>query len=279
MSDASCWGIFREREHSPGRESDDAEILKLTGKHLEGHGFEVTFKTAEEALGTRDVRPRGVFLMCERPPILDRLRDLELLGVPHVNGPNAILNTYRDRMIALFSEANVPFIDSRVVATDAPVDVGALPVWIKRADVHNTQEGDVTLAPTRNAASDALATLAARGIPRAVIQPHVEGDLVKFYGVGTGAGPAGGPPWFRSFYHREQRVAGHPLDTAQLARTVRRAALALGLDVYGGDAIVTPAGEIVLLDVNAWPSFALYREEAAQRIAAHVALRFAGVGR
>jgi len=49
--------------------------------------------------------------------------------------------------------------------------------------------------------------------------------------------------------------------------------------VYGGDAIVTPAGEIVLLDVNAWPSFALYREEAAQRIAAHVALRFAGAGR
>jgi len=279
VSDASCWGIFREREHSPGRESDDAEILKLTGKHLEGHGFEVTFKTAEEALGTRDGRPRGVFLMCERPPILDRLRDLELLGVPHVNGPNAILNTYRDRMIALFSEANVPFIDSRVVATDVPVDVGALPVWIKRADVHNTQEGDVTLAPTRNAASDALATLAARGIPRAVIQPHVEGDLVKFYGVGTGAGPAGGPPWFRSFYHREQRVAGHPFDTAQLARTVRRAALALGLDVYGGDAIVTPAGEIVLLDVNAWPSFALYREEAAQRIAAHVALRFTGAGR
>jgi hypothetical protein len=279
VSDASCWGIFREREHSPGRESDDAEILKLTGKHLEARGFEVTFKTAEEALGARDVRPRGVFLMCERPQILDRLRDLELVGVPHVNGPNAVLNTYRDRMIALFSEANVPFIDSRVVSTEAPVDVGALPVWIKRADVHNTQEGDVTPAPTRDAAADALAALAARGIARAVVQPHVEGDLVKFYGVGTGAGPGGGPPWFRSFYHRDQRVAGHRFDVDQLARTVRRAALALGLDVYGGDAIVTPASEIVLLDVNAWPSFALYREEAAQRIAAHVALRFAGAGR
>jgi len=38
-------------------------------------------------------------------------------------------------------------------------------------------------------------------------------------------------------------------------------------------------GELVLLDVNAWPSFALYREEAAERIAAHVALRFAGATR
>src|SRR5207244_9923174 len=108
---------------------------------------------------------------------------------------------------------------------------------------------------------------------------HVEGDLVKFYGIGAGARSDGGPAWFRWFYHKDQHVAGHPFDPLRLARAVRRAALALGLDVYGGDAIVTPAGELVLLDVNAWPSFALYREEAAQRIAAHVALRFAGVGR
>jgi hypothetical protein len=279
VSDASCWGIFREREHSPGRESDDAEILKLTGKHLEGRGFQVTFKTAEEVLGTPDDRPLGVFLMCERLPILDHLRALELRGVPHVNGPLAVLNTYRERMIAHFSEANVPFIESRIVATDGTADVGAFPVWVKRADVHNTQDGDVTLARTRDDLAEALAALAARGLPRAVIQPHREGDLVKFYGIGTGAGAAGGPSWFRWFHHREQRLAGHAFDAVQLARAVRRAALALGLDIYGGDAIVTPASEIVLLDVNAWPSFALYREEAAQRIAAHLALRFAGVPR
>jgi len=279
VSDASCWGIFREREHSPGRESDDGEILKLTGKHLEARGFQVMFRTAEEVLATPDERPLGVFLMCERLDILEHLRALELRGVPHVNGPLAVLNTYRERMIAHFTEANVPFIDSRIVSTEAPADSAVLPVWVKRGDVHNTKDGDVTLATTHEAVSEALAALAARGIPRAVFQPHVEGDLVKFYGVGTGTGPAGGPPWFRWFYHREQRLAGHAFDQAQLGRTVRRAALALGLDVYGGDAIVTPASEIVLLDVNAWPSFALYREEAAERIAGHVALRFAGVSR
>jgi hypothetical protein len=245
----------------------------------------VILKTAEEVLGTPDERPLGVFLMCERLPILEHLRELELRGVPHVNGPLAVLNTYRERMIALFIEANVHFIDSRTVSTDPTAgvatspDLGTLPVWVKRADVHNTQDGDVTLARTRDDVSDALAALAARSIPRAVLQPHLEGDLVKFYGVGTGFGPGGGPPWFRWFYHRDQHVAGHAFDAVQLGRNVRRAALALGLDVYGGDAIVTPASEIVLLDVNAWPSFALYREEASQRIAAHVALRFAGVKR
>ena len=39
---------------------------------------------------------------------------------------------------------------------------------------------------------------------------------------------------------------------------------------------MTPGSEIVLLDVNAWPSFALYRDEAAPRIAEHLALRFLG---
>ena len=278
MSDADCWGIFREREHSPGRENDDTEILRLTGKHIEARGFQVTFKAPEE-IGTADPRPLGVFLMCERVEVLDRLHALELLGVPHVNSPHAVLNTYRDRMISHFSEANVPFIESRVVPTDAVDDVGPLPVWVKRADVHNTQAGDVTFASTRDGAAEALRALAARHIPKAVLQPHVEGDLVKFYGIGAGARSDGAPAWFRWFYHKEQRVVGHPLDPAQLARLVRRAALALGLDVYGGDAIVTRAGGIVLLDVNAWPSFALYREEAAERIAAHVAFRFAGAAR
>jgi hypothetical protein len=124
---------------------------------------------------------------------------------------------------------------------------------------------------------DALAALAARGIPRAVIQPHVDGDLVKFYGIGT-AGTRSGPGWFHWFYHKDQTVAGHPLDPGELARNARAAAAALGLEVYGGDAIATAAGRLVLLDLNAWPSFALYRDEAAPAIADYLALRF-GRGR
>jgi hypothetical protein len=180
-------------------------------------------------------------------------------------------------MIAQFEEAGVPFIKSRLVATPGRY-TGALPVWVKRADVHNTQDGDVVFAETERAVEDVLDALHRRGIARAVLQPHVTGDLVKFYGIGP-AGPRGEPPWFRWFYHKDQTVAGHPLEPRQLGRVARRAAAALGLEVYGGDAIATPAGELVLLDLNAWPSFALYREEAAERIAAHLALRFTGAVR
>jgi hypothetical protein len=272
----SCWGIFRESTHSPGRESDDTEILRLTGKHLEAKGFQVELKAADEVVEIEVDRPRFVFLMCERLDVLRHLRELEVSGVPHVNSPRAVHNTYRDRMIAVLDEANVPFIPSRVVGTAEHPDAGALPVWVKRGDVHNTQEGDVVFASTTAAVHAALRGLAARGIPRAVLQPHVGGDLIKFYGIGAGGGPHREPPWFRWFYHKDQRLSGYPLDPRALARLVRRAAAALGLEVYGGDAIATGGGELVLLDVNAWPSFALYRDEASAGIASYLALRFSG---
>jgi len=265
----SCWGIFRELTHSPGRESDDTEILRLTGKHLEAKGFQVKLRTADEISEIDEDRPRFVFLMCERVDVLNRLRALEVSGVPHVNSPRAVQNTYRDRMIAVLDEANVSFIRSRLVSTTERPEPSPLPVWVKRGDVHNTQKGDVVFAPTGAVVESALRGLAERGIARA-------GDLIKFYGIGAGGGPHREPPWFRWFYHKDQQLAGHALDPRRLARLVRKAAAALGLEVYGGDAIATATGELVLLDVNAWPSFALYRDEASASIASYLALRFSG---
>jgi hypothetical protein len=266
--------VFREQAHSPGRECDDAEILRLTGKHLEARGFEVVLKSPDELSGSPEPHPDGVFLMCERQEVLAHLARWEATGIPHVNSPRAVLNTYRDRMIERFREAHVPFIDSRLVPTDRAPAAGPLPAWVKRADVHNTQQGDVVQAHSPAAVADALAGLAARGIRRAVLQPHVEGDLLKFYGIG-GAGAA--PRWFRWFYHKDQTVAGYPLDPERLEALARAAGAALGLEIYGGDAIATEGGGLVLLDLNAWPSFALYRDEAAPAIAGYLAARFARV--
>ena len=279
MKGSYCWGIFRESAHSPGRETDDTEILRLTGKHLEARGFRVVIQSPAEITGLPAERPRGVFMMCEQVAILAHLRELAALGVPHVNTPLAVLNTYRDKMMALLEEAAVSFVPSRLVETTGGDEAGALPMWVKRADVHNTQEGDVTYAATAGDVHAALAGLAKRGMRQAVLQPHVAGDLVKFYGIGGNARADGTPAWFRWFYHKNQTVAGHPLDPVALGRVVRRAAAALGLEVYGGDAIATAEGRIVLIDVNAWPSFALYRDEASAAIAEHLVRRFTGNAR
>jgi len=274
VADLTCWGLFREREHSPGRESDDAEILRLTGKHLETHGVQVELRAPEDLVAT-EVPPDGVFFMCERMEALTTLLAWQERGVRLVNSPLAVLNTYRERMIAQLHEAKVAFVPSRLVTTGGADVASRLPVWVKRADVHNTQDGDVVFAETAAALAAALAGLAARGIEKAVLQPHVAGDLIKFYGVGPGGGgPDGGPPWFRWFYHKDQRLAGHPFDAGRLARLVREAATALGLEIYGGDAIASADGGLQILDLNAWPSFALYRDEAAPVIASYLALRF-----
>ena len=276
MTNLRCWGIFREPAHSPGREVDDAEILGLTAKHLERKGFEVALKSPDEVSGAIEQRPPFIFLMCERLEILRQLREWETRGVSQVNTPLAVLNTYRERMVALFEEAGVEFPHSRIVLTAAAEAEWTGPAWLKRADVHNTQDGDVVFADTERAFREALGRLARRGIPRAVIQEHVEGDLVKFYGVGDPAGSDGPRAWFRWFYHKDQRLAGHPFDPERLTALARKAAAVLGLEVFGGDAIATREGPLVLIDLNAWPSFALYRDEAAAQIAAYLEARFRG---
>jgi hypothetical protein len=279
VNDPYCWGIFREEAHSPGRESDDAEILRLTAKGLEAKGFRVDLKTPDELGVVTNGGPRGIFLMCEQRGALQALGAWEATGVRAVNSSTAVLNTYRDRMIAQFAEARVPFIASRILATSGERADAPRPLWVKRADVHNTQEGDVTYAADVAAVARALEGLAARGIPRAVLQPHVDGDLIKFYGIGPGGGAHGEPPWFRWFYHKDQQLSGHAFNERALARLVRQAAGALGLEIYGGDCIATASGELLLIDLNAWPSFALFREEAASAIAAYLSVRFTGGAR
>jgi hypothetical protein len=277
VNDPHCWGIFREQTHSPGRESDDAEILRLTAKQLEAAGFQVSLKTPDEVMSLPAPRPSWIFLMCEGAAVLGRLAEWAASGVAQVNTPRAVLNTYRERMIARFHATDVPFIPSRIMGTAGAIPDGPLPVWVKRADVHNTQEGDVVFAATTDAIGSALADLQARGIRRAIIQPHVDGDLIKFYGIGPVTDAQRAPLWFRWFYHKGQQLAGHPFDSRALARLVRRAAALLELEVYGGDVIATATGDLVLLDLNAWPSFALYRDEAAAAIADHLQRRFQGL--
>ena len=278
MSGRTCWGIFRERAHSPGREFDDSEILRLTGKHLEAKGFQVSLRAPDEVVRAGEECPPNIFLMCERLEIIEQLRQWEKRGVRQVNQPSAILNTYRDRMLSLFERNGIAFPASRLTATASPEIVQSGPVWVKRADVHNTQDGDVVFAPTQSDAVQALARMADRGIRQAVLQEHVSGDLIKFYGIGDAGLVPGQIPWFRWFYHKGQKLAGHRFDQEALASLTQRAAAAIGLEVYGGDAIATETGTLFVIDLNAWPSFALYRDEASERIASHLAVRFAGAG-
>ncbi len=274
MSGRICWGVFRERTHSPGREFDDAEIFRLTGKHLEAKGFQNCLKTPEEFSPDLRERPAYVFFMCEQTHILNQFLAWEKEGTSLVNSPAAVFNTYRTRMISLFQQNAVVFPNSVIVPTEGKAVHIAKSTWIKRADVHNTQDGDVVFATTDIQAEDVLHTMAERGITHAVIQDHIPGDLIKFYGIGDSRHLDGASPWFQSFYHKNQQVQGFPFNPEAVASMAQRAASALGLEIYGGDAVITETGEPWIIDLNAWPSFALYRDEASEQIASYLFQRF-----
>ena len=278
---SSCWGIFREAEHSPGREADDASILEATGRRLEetNGGFTVDYRSAATLSGRETALPALAFSMSEGRAGLDALRSWEKRGVCVVNSPRSVANTHREQMLPLLERRKTPMPESRLLDCEGPLPRGRdaeelfSACWIKQATEHKTREGDVVFASDAASVREALERLRGRGLPRALAQRHVEGDLVKFYGVTAVADGAADAAWFEWFHPKEHPAAGHPFAEKTLRRVACSAAGALGLDVWGGDAIVSADGSIFVIDVNAWPSFALYREPASEHISAHLAAR------
>jgi hypothetical protein len=90
------------------------------------------------------------------------------------------------------------------------------------------------------------------------VQRHAEGREVKFYAVRGGR-------FFRCYPQGEFTVGG--ADLVRLQSLAEVASRATALDVLGGDVIVGANGELTLIDVNDWPSFAPCRDEGSAAIA------------
>jgi hypothetical protein len=270
MRSKTCWGIYREVAHSPGRVDDDRAILESVGAALQARGFEVDLIAADTRFDTHFA---NIFAMCEREAVLDRLKDAEMTGSIVVNSPEAIRNTYRHRMIELLARHHVAAPASHIVASNASSPRAVNGMWVKRYDFHATESRDVMYAASAEGWQEALHGFAKRGIPFVVAQEHVPGDLVKFYGVGNSTA-ALDSNWFEWFYHRDKGMLGYSFELSSLRRAAFAAAAALGLEIFGGDAIIQPDGQPMIVDINAWPSYARYRERAAQVIADHLTQRF-----
>src|SRR5258708_12829252 len=112
----TCWGIYRGLAHSPGRIDDDRAILESVGETLAARGFDVELFAPDAEFDTHFA---NIFAMCERGPILERLRNAEKTGSIIVNSPDAIRNTYRHRMVELFVRHRVSAPATQILASDA----------------------------------------------------------------------------------------------------------------------------------------------------------------
>lgn len=259
-----CLGIFRELQNSPNRETDDALILKAVMDQLALQRVDVTLVEPEK-LDDVDLESFDMIVpMCETYPRLMKLARLERPLL--VNHPDDVLNCYRTRMIPLFKKARVRFPATEIRPTSAGGNVSAGGAWIKRGDVHNTCLHDVVFAKDQSQFEQIRNDFESREIANLLVQDHVDGDLIKFYGVGPGQ-------WFTWFYHDPSTARRLPFELEDLAVEAEKAASAVGLEVFGGDAIVSPEGPIFVIDINSWPSFAKVRSEAAIQIARRLRAR------
>lgn len=261
-------GIYREKRFSPGvHAAGDAEILELTQAALQQAGHPVTL-IAPEALPTTPMTAQVVFSMCQSLEALAILQDWKTQGVLVINTPAAVRTCYRLSLIPTLSQSSLPFPRSQVVdLTDESLSASALLAqvphspagwWIKRGDVHAMQADDVLLVHDTAQALAQLSSLRQRGICQAIVQEHISGQEIKFYAVrGQGVLHALAP----------HAPVLPPHDAEQLNALACRAGDICGLDVYGGDCLVTADGQLCLIDINDWPSFRGCRPIAATQIA------------
>ena len=261
-------GLYRERQYSPGRHlSNDVLLLDQIAHRLREREFAVDLLTLDEA-ESRRAEAAMIFSMCQGRSSLENLADWESQGAKIINSPRAALNTHRDLLPALMVTAGVPFPQTRLVGTKETADLGSLDlnggIWLKRGDVHASVTADVQWVDSHERLEAALAEFAKRGISLAALQAHRAGDEIRFYGVA-------GRGFFHWSYSGEPKK--YPFSFADLESLAHRAATAAGLDIFGGEVIVSPSGELTLIDLNDWPSFASCRERASYVIADFISKR------
>lgn len=243
-------GLYREVEFSPGRhKSNDARLLELVADRLREAGLAVELMHMEEA-GRRLSNANLVFSMCQGRNALETLADCERDGVRIINSPNAAMKTYRNCLPGLMENAGIRFPETRIISTEDKEVVGFNEknggFWLKRGDVHASVPADVQRLESLDQLPAGLADFAGRGIKRAAVQTHQPGDEIKFYGVGE--------QFFHWFYSNEPR--GYSFHRRALKDLALLSAHVAGLEIFGGDIIVSSSGDLTLIDLNDWPSFA-----------------------
>ena len=279
MSRIKLAGIRRGNEFSPNHIGNDAAIFALTAEHLRKLGCEVN-EYVESDLLLKDPDEKGIFNMVRSWNSIHKLQRLEDKGYFVVNSGYGIENCTREKMTRLLLNNHISHPKSLILRTDedpteALENSGFEYCWIKRGDFHAMHREDVTYVRNREEARSILKEYAIRGIPSAVINEHLVGDLVKFYGVA-------GTDFFYWFYPSNMHhskfglevingtAKGIPFDVNALRELCHKAAEVLNIYVYGGDCIISEDGSMRIIDFNDWPSFAPCRDEASKSIAQRI---------
>ena len=267
---------MRAGAYSPNHIGNDAAIFNAAVEQLRKRGCEVRVYS-EEQFNSNEIEEEIVLNMCREQASIAKLQAMEDRGCLVINSGFGIENCTRERMTRILLGNKIPYPDSLIVNTNENVaddlkKAGFSSCWIKRGDFHAMHKEDVSYCRHPEEAQEVLHEYFYRGIKRAVINRHLVGDLIKFYGVS-------GQPFFFWFYPFDEghskygyeavngKSRGIHFDLDYLKEICQQASDILDVKIYGGDCIVDPDGTMRIIDFNDWPSFAPCRTEAAPYIA------------
>ncbi|EJX04943.1 hypothetical protein EVA_06950 [gut metagenome] len=297
-------GISRSPRFSPNSVDRDEAIFATVVQLLREKGWEVDRVGEDEILdgrasAVRAQKPvlkssivlpamddcKAVLSMARDFSVLQGLAEKEKEGLVVLNSSRALLAGNRVDMARQFAAAGVPIPRTLGVyrlaavagkatmqweAEAAPHPV--FPLWLKRSGACAQSAADVCFVADEGALTAALSTYAERGIDEVLACEHLQGDLVKFYGVE-------GTAFFHCYYPTADNAfskfglekingapSGYPLDVDALKHCADQAAALCGLTIYGGDAVVDAAGQFRIIDFNDWPSYSRCCAAAAAAI-------------
>lgn len=267
--------IRRGNQYSPNHIGNDAAIFNLTIDYLKEKNCEVTVYSEQEFQNVQ-FGNEIIFDMARDTRTILKLEKLEDRGMKIINSGYGISNCIRAKMTRLLLDNGIPHPKSLIVSTDEPLPEAAFELgdfcWVKRGDSHTIHYEDVIYTRNGKEAENILNEFALRGIPSAVLNEHLKGDLIKFYGVKN-------TDFFYWFYPNHMnhskfgleavngKAKGIPFNGEYLKEICTKAAEVLDIYIYGGDCVVDQSGNIFIIDFNDWPSFAPCRSDAAPYIA------------
>lgn len=270
----SMVGVSRGSEFSPNHVNNDAAIFEKVTECLRKFGCKVNTYTEKEFVA-QNITADVIFDMARDKAALARLKKLEKEGALVLNSAFGIENCVRRPMTEILLGKGIPHPPSHILPTEREFEPSCFPYWIKRGDSHAMVKEDVCYVTCMQEANSVLANFRKRGIPAAVVNEHLQGDLIKFYGVRE----LGFFYWFypspcsHSKFGLEiiNGVAkGIPFSEQSMKEACEQASVALNVPIYGGDCVVSADGTVRIIDFNDWPSFARCREEAGEYIAAYI---------
>lgn len=271
-------GISRSTRFSPHSENRDAAIFAAVANRLNRGQNEVS-TISEDLFVAIDLSDFDlVFSMARGNDVLETLAKAEEKdGLKVVNSSKSLLRLSRASIVALLSKSGFPIPRTQV---GSPKELRCAeipyPMWLKRADACAQQQGDVCLVHNEQEKQEALERFSQHSTLTLVAEEHLDGDLVKFYGVeGTDFFSLSYPTsegGFSKFGLEEANGVPHhyAFGREEMKQTADDIARLTGMTIYGGDAIVQEDGSFKVIDFNDWPSFSSCRKEAAKAIASRI---------